>query len=186
MYMLEDSCKLKQSFPSYLNKDIEIICEKNALKLSLIHDTGRFNVIVNNEGLCMPDRISLIEDNNLDKYTETQQHILYCYFTRHHDGFVREKYLKKIIKLNNDWMIPFVIKLLGEYVIEILDVIYQDLENIDVRLYKEFIEKNIDFYELTTQRVVSYWNCYYRWRYKYRKDYVGFKILDFINTKVLK
>ncbi len=26
----------------------------------------------------MPNRISLIEDNNLDKYTETQRHILYC------------------------------------------------------------------------------------------------------------
>lgn len=48
---------------------------------------------------------------------------------------------KKIIKLNDDWMIPYVIKLLGEYVIEILNVIYQNLENIDVRLYKEFIEK---------------------------------------------
>lgn len=89
--MLENSCKLKQSFPSYLKKDIETICEKNVLKLSLMHDTGTFNVIVNNEGLCMPSRTYLIEDNNLDKYTETQRHILYCYNTRHHDGFVRKK-----------------------------------------------------------------------------------------------
>lgn len=178
--------KLKQSFPSYLRKDIEIICEINALKLSLIHDSGTFNVMVKNEELCIPDRIYLIDNNNFDKYTETQRHILYCYYTRHHDGFVREKYLKKVIKLNKDWVIPYVIKLLGEYVIEILNVIYQDLENIDVSLYKEFIENNMDFYVLTTQRVVSYWDCYYRWLYKYRKDYVGFKILNLINTSALK
>ena len=69
---------------------------------------------------------------------------------------------------------------------EILNVIYQNLDDIDVNLYKEFIKNNIDFYKLTTQRVVSYWDCYYRWLYKYRKDYVGFRILDFINTNVLK
>lgn len=130
----------------------------------------------------MPHRIDFIEDNNLHKYTETQRLILYCYYTRHHNGFIREKYLKKVIKLNNNYVIPFVIKLLGEYVIEILNVIYQNLENIDINLYKGFNKKNIAFYELTTQQVVSYWNCYYRWLYKYRKDYVGFKILDFINT----
>ncbi len=81
---------------------------------------------------------------------------------------------------------PYVIKILGEYVFEILDVIYKELDNLDLAMYRNFIENNRDFYILTKQRVTSYWNCYYRWLYKNKHNYVGFKIIDFIDIKILK
>lgn len=185
IYVPEEFYKLKRSFPSCLRKDIEIICEMDELKFSLNHDTGVFVTMVNNEKLYIPERIYLIDNDDIGKYSSIQRNILYCYYTRVHNGFIREKYINKVININHDWAIPYVIKLLGEYVIEILGIIYKNIENIDKCAYKKFIENNKDFYKLTTQRVISYWDCYYRNIYKYKKDYVGFKILDFINTEVL-
>ncbi|PHQ79703.1 MAG: hypothetical protein COB66_06330 [Coxiella sp. (in: Bacteria)] len=76
------------------------------------------------------------------------------------------------------------VTLLGEYVIEMLFVIYENLNNLDLEPYKNFIFNNQEFYCLIKQRVASYWNCYYRWNYKDKKDYVGFKILTFIDSYI--
>lgn len=45
--------------------------------------------------------------------------VLDCLFTKHHDGYVREKYLRAVINAQFAWVPPFVIQLLGEYVVQI-------------------------------------------------------------------
>ena len=183
--MLENKNKLLNAFPSILAENIEAIYRNASLTTSLDHTPGIFKVIVNNETLAIPGRVYLTEMSYAG-YTIVQQSILDCYYTRHSDGFIREKHLKQIISSRHEWVVPYVIKILGEYVIEILDVIYKELDNLDLAMYRNFIENNRDFYILTKQRVASYWNCYYRWLYENKSDYVGFKIIDFIDTKVLK
>ena len=73
---------------------------------------------------------------------------------------------------------PFVVRLIGEYVIEILQVINRDRSHLNPRLYRSFLEANPAFFTLARQRVVSYWDCYYR--SQRREDYPGFQILDFL------
>jgi hypothetical protein len=107
--------------------------------------------------------------------------------TRHHDGFVRQKHLERIIRSENIWMPPFVIRLVGEYIVEILDATDQNLSNLDISIYEQFAWWNPELIALTEQRVISYWNEYYRPRdgrrisYE-RNDYVGFWLIRFFKS----
>lgn len=66
---------------------------------------------------------------------------------------------------------PFVVALLGEYIVEIVDSVRTGLAELDTpgtwqwRQYGRFAADNPGFMSLTRERAVSYWNCYYRWRY---------------------
>jgi len=97
------------------------------------------------------------------------EELLNCLFSRHHDGYVRERCLKNVIGSSNTWVVPYVIKLTGEYVIEILNVIYQHLPFLNHEIYRDFLRNNPQFYTLTKCRVMSYWDCYYRWQHLKRE-----------------
>ena len=70
-------------------------------------------------------------------------------------------------------------KLVGEYIVEILELIEQHLHRLDRRVYADFISENEKFYDATRSRVVSYWNCYYRQR-PFR-HYVGNRLIGFFD-----
>jgi hypothetical protein len=99
--------------------------------------------------------------------------------TRHHSGLVREEHLIHVLCLPNPWIPPFVIQLVGEYVIEILNVIQKNLHNLDAPLYRQFLAENGAFFSTTKQRVMSYWDCYHREYHK--EDYVGLQIIRFFD-----
>lgn len=186
--MKEEINKIKSAFPSYLSNDIERLFKTRNWDIAWINDSQPFTVTVNNELLQIPNRVNLIEESLVNATEEDS--ILYCYLTRHSDGFIREKYLRKIIRLNNEWVIPYVMKLLGEHISEILEVIYDELENLDPEMYRNFIKNNISFYNLTKGRMAAYYGRYYRSyipreKSRSRKNYVGFKILKYINRHFL-
>jgi hypothetical protein len=114
--------------------------------------------------------------------TDVQRLILQCLFTRHHDGLVRQLYLERIIRSRDPWVFPFVTQLIGEYVIEILEIIHQNLNKLDTLGYREFLVGNPQFLQITNHRVLSYWDCYYR--DTGRNEYVGFKLTNFLNGLV--
>lgn len=200
--------QFKKAFPSYLEEEVNFILKNtNAKQLPVGYSVKTFPVLVGNEIIEIPVRHTLTEMrscrflarvfNKNIVIKEIQQNIVDCFYMRHCDGLIREDRLKKIIHLNHEWIVPYVFELIGEYVIEILDVIYDNLGSLDLLLYKEFIEKNPKFYKLTQDRVQSYWNAYYRghnlldlYHSKYgstdklkyvKEEYVGFKILDFFD-----
>ncbi|MGF6884808.1 hypothetical protein ABIA39_007011 [Nocardia sp. GAS34] len=69
---------------------------------------------------------------------------------------------------------PFVVKLVGEYVLDIVVDIQRGLANVATveaahhEAYGRFAATNPEFLHLTSQRVASYWDCYYRNRYPHR------------------
>jgi hypothetical protein len=140
-----------------------------------------FPLHLGHELLSLPQRIyytpPLFE---MLRFTALQREILNCLFTRHHDGFVRQEHLARIIRSTSPWIPCFVVPLIGEYVVEILQVIYENLTYFDKSLYTEFVRSNPEFMALTEQRVTSYWNCYYRSMKK--QDYPGFLILEFLKS----
>src|SRR3990167_2183438 len=127
--MWELSRELKDAFPSYLKEEIFYI-EKNTRSKSISNYGVRnfFTVVVNNEILKIPERHNIQElqqQNIFDRIlkkeivlNDTQKTIIDCFYTRHCDGFIREKYCKNIIQLNHEWVVPYVFRLVGEYVIE--------------------------------------------------------------------
>ena len=102
-----------------------------------------------------------------------------CLYTRHNDGFVRQKALQRVLASELPWTIPFVLQLLGEYVIEICADILRyaqaDLAQRPVMLRQlhSFAKANPDFIVLTQERATSYWACYYRGTHLYRDTYPG-------------
>lgn len=190
MYTYADD--LKNSFPSSLSDDIDAIIEiikTSAIKIKFEGTAKpRRSVLLNGEMITFPLRQYFDEafyQHSIEgKLTQKQKLIMDCFFTRHYNGFIREAYLKKILFHKESWIVPFVIELLGEYVSEILDVIYKNLDRLSVKNFTDFINENMSYYEYIKYRVISYWDCYYRWLYPNKRDYVGFKILHFLNKNL--
>lgn len=137
-------------------------------------------VFVLGEQLRIPKRIYSDPPGMLSGMTssETQKAIVDCLYTRHHDGYVRQRFLRKAIQFSEPWVVPFVIQLLGEYVIEILQDVWNGVSRLKIKAYSDFVEENPQFMELTRYRIVSYWDVYYRREIPKICDYVGWRILD--------
>jgi hypothetical protein len=147
------------------------------------HSSQIFPVRVADESVALPYRIyhnpALIDRASL---SSIEAELVDCLLTRHHDGLVREEHLRRIISRDHIWIPPFVVQLAGEYVVEILQVIQQNLKLLNTTMYTQFLRTNPELLARTKQRVASYWNCYYR--NSRREDYVGFRVLDFFESLI--
>jgi hypothetical protein len=165
--------------------------------------SGSFSVQVDGEPLTIPYRIYSPEPpaGDVSSLSSTQQTLLHCLYTRHHDGFVRQRHLERVLGSDRSWVVPYVVQLVGEYVVEILIAIAERLDvatpGTPERLrYGRFVAENRAFFELTASRVTSYWNCYYRYpdraqaiepwpggRQRRRDShYVGFALIDALDA----
>ena len=177
---------LNRAFPSTIDKDVNYVLAN--LDLNSRHlPSGSFSVRVGRDQLEIPYRIYYSEKNLTEKphFSQLQKDILNCLFSRHHSGFIREECIKKIVVSDYIWVPPYVLRLLGEYVIEILHLIHNHLDSLNFENYIEFIRYNSEFYELTRQRMISYWNCYYRNQFFNKKGYVGFQIFEFFDKLIV-
>lgn len=81
---------------------------------------------------------------------------------------------------------PFVLQLLGEYVIEICEDIERfagtrlDERPVWAAHVREFRDENADFVALTRQRAMSYWECYHRHRHPSPASYPGLRAIDLL------
>jgi hypothetical protein len=101
---------------------------------------------------------------------------LSCLYTRNHDGRVRQKHLARVVSVAEAWVVPFVLHLVGEYVVEIVQDIEAGLPRLCQPLYVEFLRQNPAFLPLIKQRAFSYWDCYYRGSFR-RETYPGLRIV---------
>jgi len=180
--MHQSNSELVHAFPIALRDDATLALSafpENPLP------SGTFSARVADQTVVLPYRIyhnpTLIATVPL---SSLQKELVDCLLTRHHDGLVREEHWTRIISHNHLWIPPFVLQLVGEYVIEILHVIRQNLHLLDTSIYREFLGKNPEFLAMTKQRVDSYWDCYYRNARK--EEYVGFQLVNFLQTLVGK
>jgi hypothetical protein len=106
-----------------------------------------------------------------------------CLYTRHHDGFVRQAALRRVLAAEYAWTIPYVVQLLGEYVVEICEDIERFAESelparpVLASEVRSFADENPEFIGLTQQRSISYWECYQRGPHLYRDTYPGIRAL---------
>jgi hypothetical protein len=149
--------------------------------------TMPFVVEVQGETVAIPSRMYNEEpsaDSERPPLVGTRQAILHCLYSRHSDGRVRQRHLEQIVTSGEPWVVPFVVQLAGEYVLEIIQAIGRSLPGLAVpgsaqrRLYGEFIARNPAFVARTERRVVSYWSCYHRWKYGAFGTYPGCVLLE--------
>jgi hypothetical protein len=143
----------------------------------------REEVAVGGERVAIPYRVHYPEltVEALEPMSDRQQMIASCIFSRHGDGYVRERWIARVLDSTEPWAIPYVLQLLGEYVVEICVLILARAPLTSPE-YQGFVRENGDFVALTEQRAKSYWGAYYRFRYPQRRDYPALVALDRMRT----
>jgi hypothetical protein len=112
----------------------------------------------------------------LSDLTRLQKTILSSLYTRHHDGFVRERHVRQILEADHPWVPAFVLQLLGEYVVQIAETVGNQVATLPQQTYKTFAHANPEYMSLLRRRVVSYWSEYYR--ATPLREYAGYRALD--------
>lgn len=171
---------LYAAFPSYLREDLDTVMEilpnKTFGYVSAIISDNAIPYILTNNIVEIPDRFYLldIDDTVYDMLSQIQKQILCCIYTRSCNGYIREKYLRKLLDMSfEEWAIPFIVKLCDEYVLEILEVIYNKLKirnNTDIQ---SFCFENRTSIFKSYSRMISYWNEYYREQHSNLNQYIG-------------
>jgi hypothetical protein len=118
-----------------------------------------------------PDELSLsvIEKSSLQ---------IQCLLTRSTSGYVRQIALTKIIVRNEPWVVPYVMLLAGEYVVEIAEIMFASVNGLDRDVYANFIRENRTTMSRLKSRAISYWNCYFRRRFPDRNSYPSLCFLN--------
>jgi hypothetical protein len=141
-------------------------------------DLTCFPVTVNGETVFIPDRVDLWPGFWPHRSDESRGgQMRQCMMTRSSSGFERQAAVRRVATINRAWSAPFLVALAGDYVIEILDEVHATLPVMDGAVVGHFLRENPAFHHLTRDRVMSYWNAYYRADFR-RADYVGFRLLD--------
>ncbi len=128
-----------------------------------------------------PYRLYFVDANEekIENLTDRQKKILYCLYKRSNDGYLREKYAKKLLDAGlEEWCLPFIVSLCDDYVVEIVEAVYSALSERNNDDIKAFCKRNESSVRKSYSRMVSYWNEYYRRTDKHWKinEYVGRKL----------
>jgi hypothetical protein len=105
-------------------------------------------------------------------------------YSRHHDGRIRQRALGTLLDCDEPWTAPFIVQLLGEYVIQICaDIETFTRTALPARPAMQaslpaFLTQNPRFAELARQRAISYWSCYYRALHPSRDTYPALTALS--------
>ncbi len=107
--------------------------------------------------------------------TEEVRRFVRALETRSNDGFERQRAARDLLVTMEPWGAPFILSLVGEYVIEILEDIASAITPENEQILGTFITQNEAYWNTIRRRVASYWNVYYR-SYP-RTKYVGFELV---------
>ncbi|CAL9554759.1 hypothetical protein SUDANB108_04539 [Streptomyces sp. enrichment culture] len=179
---------LVAAFPHQLADDVRVVLA--VMPEARLAPASPFSVYVGDEAVALPYRIYQDElpVDVVCSLTVVQQAILHCLYSRHCDGLVRQRHLEHIATSDESWVVPFVVQLVGEYVVEILESIRHGLSDLPSKrstqrlAYGDFIARNPGFFARTEHRVVSYWACYHRERFPDFGTYPGGHLLELLRT----
>lgn len=171
------------AFPKRYEQDIWVV--KACLPFGWTRlSPGAIEVNVEQEHIQLPIRVYVPEvaPERIKQLTPTQQTMLFCLYTRHHDGHVREYYLQQLLKnhTHDGWVLAYIIELASEYVRGIVDIIVPAIEQWDPEVKRRFVEDDPAYMKRIEDRMISYWNAYYRSSGERRSeaDYPGFRIIE--------
>lgn len=188
------------SFGPELAHDLEVVTE--AIPASDLGPVGRLiaqygpypNLLEPANVIAIPYRTYAppIPQSQYDSLSTTQKTIADCLYSRSNDGHTRQRHIKRIVTVEELWVIPYVVAAIGDYVVEVVGEVAAGLSHLDKPYswqesnYRLFADHNADFIELTRQRAISYWDCYYSSKFTLRNGseqrprYPSLQVLDSI------
>ena len=154
--------------------------------------TERFTVQADGQGVLIPARLHFASDRLGIAASDTAWRYARALQTRSNDGFERQRAARDVMADLQPWTAPFIVALIGEYIVEILDDIFAALTPHDAQTIATFIVQDEAYWSMIKRRIMSYWNVYYRssrsseTRHFYRRDeYVGFRLIDRLETAAI-
>ncbi len=177
---------ITRAFPDYLYDDVSTVLNLLSIEseaynpsLCISSNFGQYKLL-NDIEVRIPYRIYIsdaIQDILL--LSQTQQVIYHCIFSRSHNGYKRQKHIEAILENElTDWCMPFVLMISGEYVVEILNVLYDKLYQKNNDNLKAFCRRNLQTFLYTHARMISYWDCFYRAEWYNYNQYIGKKLFS--------
>lgn len=180
-----DSAMLAEAFPSEHRLAAVSGGEAVVRALAARQWTERFSVQAGRQSVLIPARLHFASERIPLNAQEEAWRFARALQTRSNDGFERQRAARDLMADLKPWEAPFIVALIGEYVVEILEDVSNALTPDLERVLGAFLIENEAFWATTKRRVASYWNVYYRSscaserRRTYRRDeYVGFKLAD--------
>lgn len=174
------------AFPMELKCDVSVVLSLISKKTYNNVEIGETEAgckytLLNGQEVTFPYRIYYLDEYDLlsSFMTFEQKMIYHCIFSRSYNGFVREKHIKAILKEDYpEWTIPYILKISDEYVVEILENVYNELKNKDTESIKAFCRLNLQSFLYSHARMISYWNEFYRNKCYHYKNYIGKKLFS--------
>ena len=132
--------------------------------VSISASENKETYLLHNNIISFPYRVYLLEPENetVEKLNDTEKTILHCLYSRSCNGYVREKHIQALLSVDfPDWSIPYIVKVCDEYVVEILQTVYENLKEKGNEAIKRFCADNWDAFCKSYNRMISYWNEFY-------------------------
>lgn len=102
--------------------------------------------------------------------------------SRSNDGYQRQRAARDLLANLRPWTAPFIMALLGEYIVEILVDIEAGLTPESAAILAACIRENPAYWDLIKRRIMSYWHVYHRLAYS-RTGYPGFRMIVRLKTE---
>lgn len=175
----------ERGFPNEFKEDVSIVLDAIP-NMPIGHavnwetSDGSAYTLQDGQNISFPYRIYVEEiDTDISaSFSSIQMLIYHAIYTRSCNGYIREKHVRAILeKPFPIWVVPYIVKLADEYVVEILVQLYEHLSKVDTTAIKAFCRINISAFLYGHARMVSYWDAYYRDRYYY-DEYVGKRLFE--------
>ena len=173
----------QEGFPNFLRNDVTkvvgLLPHETYSNVTIGISEDFFQCYQDNNVIRFPYRIYYLDSPNevIQNLSVRQKMILHCVYSRSCDGHVRQKHMSSLLQLDfEDWAIPYIVKICDEYVVEILEMIYDTLKEQDTERIKKFCLENIESFCISYNRMISYWNEHYRYNYKSFHQYIGRKL----------
>ncbi len=173
-------------FPAELSYDVSVVLSLISKKTYNNVQTGETEygctyTLLNGKKITFPYRVYYLDEYDIlfSLMTAEQKMIYHCIFSRSCNGFVREKHIKAILEEDySDWLFPYILKVSDEYVVEILESIYKKLSSQNTEKIKKFCQLNLESFLYSHNRMISYWNEFYRSKCTDYKNYIGKRLFS--------
>ena len=191
--------KIEKGFPSFLSKDVRSLSEKLSVHNSYDvcfqshiwkpEKDGEYGktcvwTLASGEKIYIPYRVysgGVMYPLSYSYLSETEKIIFHCIFSRSGDGFTREGHLRNLLRMGADkheWVKPYIISAAGEYVIEITDMLYKEIDRERISEYRDICKLNFENIRILHARMIAFWAEFYRFECYYYKDYVGKRLFS--------
>ena len=166
---------LGEAFPQSLHTLATEAAIYASVQLQASQWTEQFEALLDGEIVQIPARLRFRNNHADEALSGDIRLMVRCLRSRSCDGFERQRAVRDLLRDAQPWVAPFIVALIGEYLVEILDDVADAFGESVPDSIVEFVKENPAYWFLTKQRVSSYWDVYYR-RSTRKQDYVGYKL----------